>query len=211
MMRIDLPRHSIARAILSVSTATSLYFGTSAVAHAETIIRYPGQHPQYSIELEPHLVLDWLDTHDAGSGIGPGMHLAIPLMHQGPISTINNNMAIKLGLDLTFGNGCHYWYYRDDSSCSATSVLIPVALQWNFYITDIITTFGEMGMAIRHTRWSYDGICNANYYGECSRHSNDTYPILYPAVGAKFMFGRTVGLTVRMGYPHFTVGASILI
>jgi hypothetical protein len=132
-------------------------------------------------------------------------------MQQGPITSINNNMAIKFGVDLTFGNGCYwagsrYYYYRD--YCSTTSLLLPIALQWNFYVTDIIVPFGEMGMAIRHTWWSYDGACVAN--ATCPQHYSETYPIFYPAVGAKFMFGRSAGLTVRMGYPHFTVGASIL-
>jgi hypothetical protein len=212
-MMIDLSRRSIAKAFTSICAAIGLCLGTASTANAETIIRYPGQHPQYVVELEPHLALDWLDTHYAGSGIGPGMHAAIPIMHQGPITTINNNMAIKLGLDLTFGGGCNYYWdrraYPYGNGCNSTSFLVPVALQWNFYITDIITTFGEVGMAIRYVRWSYD--CGGSINAYCPDSHGEMDPIFYPAVGAKFMFGRTVGLTVRMGYPHFTLGASILI
>lgn len=181
--------------------------GATSTASAETIIRQPGFHPQYSVELEPHLAFDWFSDHWVSDGIGPGMHVAVPFMHQGPISTINNNMAIKFGMDLTFGGGCS-WGYRDRYDCDATSLLLPVALQWNFYITDIITVFGEPGLAIRHTWWDYHYACGP---GNCGADFSDTSASIYFAGGAKFMFGRTVGLTVRLGYPHATIGATILL
>jgi hypothetical protein len=212
MTMIDLSRHSIAKTFISIFALASCWLGPVSTAKAETVIRHPGQHTQYSVELEPHLAIDWADAHWVGEGIGPGMHVAIPLMHQGPITTINNNMAIKFGLDLTFGNGC-YWggrgYYYVRSDCSTTSLLLPIALQWNFYLTDIITAFGEAGMAIGHSWWSYNGPCIAGGY--CPPTYNDTYVLPYFAAGAKFMFGRSAGLTVRLGYPHITVGASILL
>jgi len=213
MTMFDLSRYSVAKSLLSVVALTTTWFSLETAAQAETTIRHPGQHSQYSFELEPHLALDWFDSGWAGEGIGPGLHAAIPIMHQGPISTINNNMAIKFGADLTFGNGCYYWYnrnsyYYNNNYCSTTSLTIPIALQWNFYVTDIIVPFGEVGMAIRHTSWSYDSTCPNGT--NCPTSNARTYPIFYPAVGAKFMFGRSVGLTVRMGYPHFTVGASFL-
>jgi hypothetical protein len=188
--------------VLSIASIAML--GSPSTANAETVIRRPGLHPQYSVELEPHLAFDWFDDHWVSDGIGPGMHVAVPFMHQGPISTINNNMAIKFGMDLTFGGGCS-WHYRNRYDCDATSLLLPVALQWNFYITDIITVFGEPGLAIRHTWWDYcsDGDCGGGY--------SDTSGNIYFAGGAKFMFGRTVGLTVRLGYPHATIGATILL
>lgn len=210
MTMFDLSRCSVAKSIASLVALAASTFGLSSVARAETTIRHPGQHTQYSFELEPHLTIDWFNAHYAGEGIGPGVHFAIPLMHQGPISTINNNMAIKFGLDVTFGNGCRYWANRfyNDRGCDATSFVLPIALQWNFYVTDIIVPFGEAGLAIGHSRYSYDGPC-ANGL-TCNWHDSDTYPLMYFVGGAKFMFGRNAGLTVRMGYPHITVGASIL-
>lgn len=210
MTIIDLSRRSLRKLLVSGTAIASLCLGMTATARAETVIRHPGQHTPYGFELEPHLVFDWLDdSHWVGDGIGPGLHMAVPFMHQGPISSINNNMALKFGLDITFGGRC-YWgsRYRERYDCDSTSFMLPVALQWNFYITDIITTFGEVGLAIRHSRWPYSFNCNAN--GTCQATDSDTYALFYSAVGAKFMFGRSVGLTVRMGYPHVTIGASIL-
>lgn len=212
MTRTDRSRQWLQSAFLSAAVVSTTLLGWSTLASAETIIRRPGLHPQYSVELEPHLAFDWIDDRRwVGDGIGPGLHVAIPFMHQGPITTINNNMAIKFGLDLTFGGSCSWReLYRERYDCDATSLMLPVALQWNFYITDIITVFGEPGLAIRHSWWDYDyrvncpgGVCHGDY--------RDTYAELYLAGGAKFMFGRTVGLTVRLGYPHATIGASFLL
>lgn len=191
----------------SAVALSAALLGWSPSANAESVIRRPGLHPQYSVELEPHLAFDWFNDHWVRDGIGPGLHVAVPFMHQGPISTINNNMAIKFGMDLTFGGGCA-WHFRDRYDCDATSVLLPVALQWNFYITDIITVFGEPGLAIRHTWWDYYQPCPG---GSCGVDYSNTSGNIYFAGGAKFMFGRTVGLTVRLGYPHATIGATILL
>ncbi|HMA95913.1 MAG TPA: hypothetical protein VKP30_24665 [Polyangiaceae bacterium] len=212
MNRTDRSRKSFQSAFLSATVLSTALLGWASSADAETVIRRPGLHPQYSVELEPHLTFDWLkDRRDVSDGIGPGLHVAIPFMHQGPITTINNNMAIKFGFDLTFSGSC-YWHelYRERYDCGATSLLLPVALQWNFYITDIITVFGEPGLAIRSTWWDYDYRVNCPA-GVCHGDRRDTYPELYMAGGAKFMFGRTIGLTVRLGYPHATIGASFLL
>lgn len=199
-------------------TATTLSLFTllslrTQPAYAVNVIRQPGQHPQYEWELEPHLALDWDGHHQLDNGFGPGVHAAIPFMHQGPISTINNNMAIKFGFDLMF-HDCdnHYWNRWDgyNYDCSATSIMFPVALQWNFYITDIITVYGEPGIALRHYWWSADfrsGNCPGNV---CTWKDSETYMLPYFGAGAKFMFGRTAGLNVRLGYPQVTIGASLL-
>ena len=85
---------------------------------------------------------------------------------------------------------------------------MPVVLQWNFYITDIITVYGEPGFAIRYAHVSatlpYQNLPRDYSYGY-------TDPILVLSGGAKFMFGKTIGLNVRVGYPYFTVGASFLL
>ncbi len=134
--------------------------------------------------------------------------------------TINNDMGIGFGLDwLSRGNSCYSGYYYVGgpyayNDCSAYAIYLPVVLQWNFYITDIITVFGEPGFAIRyaHVSGTYlgpAGGCPNGVY--CDFSTSFTDPLLVIAGGAKFMFGRTVGLNVRLGYPYFSVGASILL
>jgi hypothetical protein len=98
------------------------------------------------------------------------------------------------------------------ADCSASSIWFPIVLQWNFYLTDIITVFGEPGLAISHTRFSVDDCPGAPDEYICGEDWSDTdvHPFVLYA-GAKFMFGRNVGLTVRLGFPSISVGASFLL
>jgi hypothetical protein len=191
-------------------------------AKAESIIKQPGNHPPYSVDLEPHLVLGLDDTpYYGGTGYGLGMRATIPFLRNGPISTINNDMGIGFGLDwLTRGDSCNngYYYWRGPAyynynNCSAYSIYVPVVLQWNFYLTDIITVYGEPGFALRysHVSWDFTPIGCAPGNVACQGSYGHMDPILVIAGGAKFMFGRTIGLNVRVGYPYFSVGASFLL
>ncbi len=203
--------HACSLLAIAFATCTVSYAGLS---HAQSIIKQPGNHVLYSVDLEPHAVFGWDDTYYGGSAFGLGMRATIPFLRNGPISTINNDMGIGFGLDWVTRGSCNRGYgyggprdyYYD---CSAYAIYLPVVLQWNFYITDIITVYGEPGFAIRYAHVSSnwpdpDGIVRDHGYGY-------TDPIFVMSGGAKFMFGRTVGLNVRAGYPYFTVGASILL
>src|SRR5260221_9162723 len=84
-----------------------------ATARAQSIIKQPGNHPDYSFEIEPHLALQWADRIYGNDGFGPGVRFNIPFMHNGPIKTINNNIGITFGLDVTFGGGGYNCYPFD--------------------------------------------------------------------------------------------------
>jgi len=184
--------HTVAR-LAACFTSLSAILLAGAPAWAASIIKQPGNHPNYSVEVEPHLILGWanLDTNgpfprgfdlDRHAGFGPGLRLSIPLVANGFVKSINNNVALGLGVD---------WAHYDKNS---DVLWFPAVMQWNFYLTDVITAFGEPGFALRNTsnhdtHWNIDGVLQ---------------------VGAKFMFGRYVGLTVRAGYPYFSVGVSML-
>ncbi len=181
-------------AALGAAAAVAL---TAGRAQAETIVSQPNNHPDYSVELEPHLLLGWgfnpnhphflpTDQHlDGPFGVGPGLRASIPLMHNGFVRSINNNVAIGFGADFA-----HY------DHGSAGVLWVPVVLQWNFYITDIITVFGEPGVGLRYTNWD---------------NGSETSGQLVLQGGAKFMFGQTAGLTVRIGAPYLSVGVSFLL
>jgi hypothetical protein len=187
---------------------------------AAQVIKQPGAHPHYSFELEPHLTVQW----DGGGpayfgreGVGLGLRASIPLFHNGPIDTINNNMAITFGLDWV-----HFGYDRAracrdirdfycDGDYSANAFWLPVALQWNFFVHKRISVFGEVGLAILHETWSWARPCAGTPNGFCDYRDSDTSLVnfvFYP--GARFMVSDTIGFTVRLGYPHLTLGASFL-
>ncbi|RYZ04137.1 MAG: hypothetical protein EOO73_24950 [Myxococcales bacterium] len=187
----------------------------SRPARAQSIIRQPGNHPDYAFEIEPHLAFQWANRYGADDGIGPGIRFNIPFMHNGPIKTINNNMGITFGMDITFGGGnygCGYPYDRRYGDCDVTEFWLPVAMQWNFYLTRVISVFGEPGFAIAHRRASYPWYCNGPNTPICNdRTFTDTNiePVLWG--GGRFMFSDKVGATVRIGFPMITAGINILL
>jgi len=184
------------------------------VAHAQNIVRQPGNHPDYAFEIEPHLAFQWANRIGSDDGFGPGVRFNIPFVHNGPISTINNNMGITFGLDLTFGGGGYGCYPIDrrvpGRDCSVTELWLPVAMQWNFFLTKNISVFGEPGFAIAHRRWTYPWYCQGNNY-LCDETVSDTTlePVLFG--GGRFMFSDKVGATVRIGFPMISAGINILL
>jgi hypothetical protein len=168
------------------------------------------------VELEPHALVQWVDEPFGDAGFGLGFRAAIPFFHNGPIQKINNNMGIGFGLDWAhFGEDNCYWgpfrpgpgfvgYYE----CSGNQIWFPVYMQWNFFLTDIISVFGEPGFAVRHESLDFGGVvCGPGI--DCDR-SNTRVRLIFEG-GGRFLFGETIGLTVRIGYPFLTVGASFLL
>jgi hypothetical protein len=182
-----------------------------SVTFARSIIKNPGEHPRYSVELEPHFVVDWAGTpgpHDEGFGLG--LRAAIPLFHNGPISKINNNMAISFGLDWTLADhACGARAIDWNDECEIHSYRFPIVLQWNFFLTDIISVFGEPGFAIVHYRWDTWERCWAPGYCDHDGHETELSPAFWG--GARFLFTDNIGFTVRLGYPSLTAGVSFLL
>ena len=210
---------------LHLRRVTIILFGLLAwcrSASAAGIVREPGNHPHYSVELEPHFIWtwDWL-PRQAQDGLGVGLRASIPFFHNGPIDTINNNMAITFGFDWAHSSapcgpglrpppGYPPGYYAGYNDCSANSYWFPVALQWNFFLTDIISVFGEPGLAIAHHRWNHFVPCGPGALAcEYSDSETNLHPVLWG--GARFMFGNTFGVTVRLGMPSISAGLSILL
>lgn len=193
--------------------------GLPGVAHAQAIIRQPGNHPDYTLEIEPHLVFQWTQRDGSGDGIGPGVRVNVPFFHNGPIQKINNNMGMTFGLDITFSDGgpnwCYGRYNRDlwinGEDCSVTQFWLPVAMQWNFFLTKVISVFGEPGFAIAHRRWDLEVLCDGNPDARCGYDYNDTDLEFVLWAGGRFMFSDTIGATVRIGYPMITAGVNFLL
>jgi hypothetical protein len=201
-------------------TQTCVVLGMLAVpALASAQIKEPGNHPLYNAELEPHLIVEWDNyTNCADDGFGPGFRAAIPILDNGPIPKINNNMAIGFGLDWAhsslnnrcgaFNNGTTY--YGNGFTADVWSV--PVVLQWNFFLLPKISVFGEGGLVFQHFRADggyFNGCTNAN--GFCSTDGTDNQVNGSFSVGGRFLVSDSVGFLVRLGYPYFSAGVSILL
>jgi hypothetical protein len=107
-------------------------------ARADDTIKHPGDHPQYSVEPEPHVLIGWASNYYYGSddGFGLGGRVSINLTHNGFIEKINNSVALGLGLDWVHYSGPNcYYYYRRGPGCfagvSADFFQFPIVMQWN--------------------------------------------------------------------------------
>jgi hypothetical protein len=103
-------------------------------------------------------------------------------MHNGPITELNNNIGISFGGSTTFHG------YR---GYNAMVLNLPVAFQWNFYFTDVISVIGEAGLNTPLT-----------FYRGYTDFSIE--PLIQG--GGRFQWGK-VGIVVRVGWPLLSAGS----
>lgn len=165
---------------LLVSAVVTASLGLAQTASADhSIIKSPGDHPQYRFEAEPHGLVGFGGPFDRGrADLGAGFRGTVAIVDNGFIKTINNNVGVSFGADV---------FFRD------TTVYIPVAMQWNFFLTEHWSVFGEPGVGF---------VAN-------SRGRNWLHPAF--SVGGRYHFNERISLTMRVGYPAFTIGASFFL
>jgi hypothetical protein len=170
-------------ALLLSGALASLVTLTAPAAHADTsVIKYPGLHPDYAVELEPHLIVGPLPLPGPGRdrpgvGFGPGVRATFEIVDNGFIKTINNTVGIGVGADLAIGD--------------RTGVWVPVVMQWNFFLSENWSVFGEPGAGL----WI----------------GRDVFPSPTFYAGGRYHFARNMTLTMRVGYPMLSVGLSFLL
>ena len=146
------------------------------VAHAETnIIKDPGRHPHYVFEAEPHFLLAPLGKEKLLPGVG--FRGTVVLAQEGFIDRINDSVGLGFGVDYTHDNT---W--------------IPIVRQWNFWLSEHWSVFGEPGMAIKIEDRGHATRADFTIYG-----------------GGRLRLSDRVTLTMRVGYPAFTAGISFLL
>lgn len=168
----------------------------------------------YQLELEPHFVAGTDPPGPgSGSGVGAGVRASFVLLPEGFIRNVNDSVALGAGLD--FGHYYGHWWYDDRRDqcthfetgpngtevCTDTTsyggsynyVYVPVVMQWNFWLTDRWSVFGEPGINL--------------YF--VSHHSLDVSPALY--AGGRFQVARGITITGRLGYPACSIGVSFML
>ena len=145
-----------------------------AKADEHSIIRSPGDHPPYIFEAEPHLLVGYSGPFDDGGNFGVGFRGTVHIAN-GFVPSINDSVGVGFGIDIAT-NG---------------HVLIPIVMQWNFWLSTHWSVFGEPGFAI----------------GSGDR------TVLWPAffAGGRFHFTDRIALTMRVGYPDFSLGVSFFL
>jgi hypothetical protein len=172
----------------------------SSQAHAQ--INSPGRHTRYRVELEPHVVWQWTGDEAAiDDGVGLGFRASIPLIDNGPIASINNNLAISFGLDWAHFPECRAY----GGSCSEDDFWFPVVMQWNFFLTSAISIFPEFGLGFRDAVFDYDANCSPR---GCRGSSLEVHPVLW--FGGRFRIADTLALVLRLGTPSLQFGLSFV-
>lgn len=180
-----------------------LSLATSAFADTSTIKR-PGAHPRYTLEAEPHLSVGVGNAPGPieGNGFGPGARFTLELVDNGFVSSINNTVGIGFGADLLF------WGDGDVNVCRGPAgnqtcvretndyreLVLPVVMQWNFWVSRNWSVFGEPGIAYR-----------------IRRNADDHLDPFAGYAGGRYHFEDNLTLTLRLGYPSVSVGVSFLL
>jgi hypothetical protein len=183
----------------------------AANGHAQSIIKSPGDHPSYVVEIEPHLEVGWANLYRS-NGVGAGARFSIPIVKNGFIPSINNSVAISFGLDWLRYSGCYYYnkaFRADGYGCGASYFVFPVAMQWNFWLTPRWSVFGEPGLYVYHG--AYDDYCGSvNNARDCGYPTRNGVDFAFYA-GGRFHFSDTIAITLRLGYPTVSFGVSFML
>jgi len=202
-----------ARARLLAGLAAAACVGASTAARAQSTIERPGDHVPYSVELEPHLAFGVSDPPGAGaqSGFGAGVRASFELAHNGFVGSINDSVAIGVGADFLHYSGddaplagaCRRFVPGPAGTNVCVEVtqtggrsnymFLPVVLQWNFWLAPRWSVFVEPGLSLYWLDYGTLGASPAFYFGGRA-HVTDR-----------------ITITLRIGYPTFTLGASFLL
>ena len=196
-------RSGLLAAVVSVASVM-----LPTAAKADDTIKSPGDHPDYSVEIEPHGLVG-LGFRYGGVGIGLGARFSIPIVKNGFIPSINNSVAITFGADFLHYGGCFNSVLDNGYNCSANYLFFPVALQWNFYVASKWSVFGEPGVVPFYG--FYDDFCG-NGPGQIKGCNDPSHFSITPAlyVGGRYHFNEHTALTMRIGYPDISVGVSFM-
>jgi hypothetical protein len=148
-------------------------------AYAESVIKHPGDHPHYFFEAEPHVLVGFAGPFkDKDKG-----HVGAGF--RGTIVIVQNGFikTINNSVGISFGADVFF---------GAETLFIPVAMQWNFWLATHWSVFGEpgVGFALR----------------QFEAKSDVFHPILM--AGGRYHFNENIALTLRIGYPAVSMGAS---
>jgi len=192
------PRAGLAAAACALCVLAALALVPRCVLAGDNTISRPGDHPSYSVEIEPHILFGWGDAYHAG-GYGLGARFSIPIVRNGFVPSINNSVAISFGIDWMHYDWC--WY---NGSCAANYFDFPVTLQWNFFVAQRWSVFGEPGLVVYFGSYGDCGL-PAN---QCPGHPSGAgfEPALF--IGGRYHLSDKMSLTMRLGFPTFSFGLS---
>lgn len=133
-----------------------------------------------------------------GYGFGPGVggRFLLPIVKDGFISALNDEIALEFGADLSFLFG--YTGFRGTVLLSPV-LGIPVEALWNFHLTNKFAVYAKVGLVLE--------LGFANYYGYLG-YAPGFGVALWPigGVGLMFKVSDKIVLRAEAGYPWLKIG-----
>jgi len=201
----------VARTLVLLGGSAAL-LALAQPAIAQSTIKNPGDRVRYFFEAEPHLLLGALDPPGVGndSGLGAGFRGTLNILPSGFIEPINDSVGIGFGLDwVHYDNetgarghcerfvpgpaGTQVCVEVSGSGPNSNYFFLPVVMQWNFFLHRNWSVFGEPGVML--------------YFENDDLHFSPF--VIY--LGGRWHFAERVTLTLRLGYPTISLGASFLL
>jgi len=173
-------RRNLLAVILGAFTLSTLVLAGGPARADESIIKNPGDHPDYRFEAEPHGLIGFGGPFRGGhTDLGAGFRGTVIIVDNGFVKTINNSVGITFGGDIFFDRG---------------TLVLPVAMQWNFWLSTHWSVMGEPGLVLVPNHDAGRGF---------------VHPAIW--VGGRYHFNDKISLTMRIGYPAFSIGASFFL
>jgi hypothetical protein len=113
--------------------------------------------------------------------LGLGFRGTFKLMDPGLVRTINNTLGLTIGGDMFFFGKKDY-----------AALFVPVQAHWSFFFSQHWSAFTELGLGFR-------------FFDEDARVS----PALN--IGGRYHVTDRVSVTLRLGYPALSIGASFFL
>ncbi|MFI5302739.1 MAG: hypothetical protein ACHREM_32010 [Polyangiales bacterium] len=181
--------------VIVAAVAVAIASLTPSEAAARLTIRELGG-VDYTYEIEPHLDIEGLGADGTLFGLGAGLRVSIAFIPNGFIRGVNDSVAISFGGDFVhFPSGRTNCGNNGCATAQGFDVLYaPVAMQWNFFLTDKWSVFGEPGIALRHSFASDCGVDPVVCDG------SDRARFVF-AVGGRYHLSQGMTLTLRAGVP----------
>jgi hypothetical protein len=203
-------------AVAAAATLTVAFLGSVSTGAQEDVAGRSARGPlQYAFEIEPHLVAGTAPPgFGQGSGIGAGLRGGVVILRNGLIPNVNDSLALGFGLDYGHYHGnwslssgwrdqcLHYEVAPTGTQMCTDATLnggtytylyIPVVVQWNFGLARGSSVFVEPGVDIYYLR----------------DHGFNAVPAGY--LGGRIRLSDRVALTLRLGYPTLSIGASFML
>jgi hypothetical protein len=211
-MLVETSKSALRLLFACVALSVCLVVSRSARAE-ESIIRHPGDHPNYGVEIEPHLDFAFFLPTAGSTGVGLGGRFTIPVVKNGFVPSINNSVGIGFGLDWLHYNGCYYSAAFFYNACdNLNSFWFPVVMQWNFFLATHWSVFGEPGLSIVYQNFG-------NYFCQdplgrgvpCAAGPNRVAvePVIF--FGGRYHFSESASLVLRIGWPYASFGISFML